>query len=250
MNSIGREFMRLTRHRNLSPSPQSQGLPIPPLTWPSSPGATWIALPAPGELEPPAIDLRVAIEQRRSRRSYADLPVTLEELSYLLWVTQGVQAVIQRPATRRTVPSAGARHALETFLLVRRVEGLAAGLYRFAPLEHALVEVDLSPDVIERGVHACWDQRAVRQAAVVFLWVAVLERMAWRYSERSYRYLHLDAGHVCQNLYLAAEAIGCGACAIGGFDDDQLNQVVGVDGEAQFTVYAATVGKKVEKSSL
>ncbi len=70
--------------------------------------------------------------------------------------------------------------------------------------------------------------------------------MYWRYSERSYRYLHLDAGHVCQNLYLAAEAAGCGVCAIAAFDDDLLNKALDVDGESQFAIYAASLGKRVE----
>jgi SagB-type dehydrogenase family enzyme len=68
--------------------------------------------------------------------------------------------------------------------------------------------------------------------------------MTWRYQERGYRYMLLDAGHACQNLYLAAEAIGCGACALGAFDDNLLNRALGLDGESQFVIYAAPVGKK------
>ena len=243
-NPIGKDFMRLTRYPYLSPSAQSLGVPIPPLELPLPVDARFIDLPAPQEISVPALDLRAAIEQRRSLRKYLEQPLTLPELSFLLWVTQGVKSVIQRPATLRNVPSAGACHAFETYLLANHVEGLAQGLYRFAALKHGLVAVDLSANVAERTVHACHDQRMVGQAAVSFIWVAVVERMVWRYCERSYRYLHLDAGHVCQNLYLGAEAVGCGMCAIAAFDDDLLNQVVGADGEALFAIYAASLGKK------
>ena len=243
-NSIGKEFMRLTRYEHLSPSAQSLGEPIPPLVLPLPADARLVDLPSPADITLPALDLRAAIEQRRSLRKYAEQPLSLAELSFLLWATQGVKMVTPRPATLRNVPSAGARHAFETYLLANRVEGLAAGLYRFAAMDHKLLAVDLAEDVAERTVHACADQHMVGQAAVSFIWVAVVERMVWRYVERSYRYLHLDAGHVCQNLYLAAEALGCGACAIAAFDDDLLNEVVGADGEAQFAIYAAALGKK------
>ncbi len=241
---IGPEFMRLTRYAYLSPSAQEQGVPQPPLELPCPPGAELIALPGPKELPSPAIDLRTAIEQRRSLRKYADRALTLAELAFLLWCTQGVKRVTERPATFRTVPSAGARHALESFVLANRVEGLAPGLYRYVALSHALLAVDLAEDVAERTVHACHDQHMVGQAAASFVWVAVVERMRWRYCERAYRYLHLDAGHVCQNLLLAAEAIGCGGCAIAAYDDDLLNRVVGADGEELFAIYAAALGKK------
>jgi SagB-type dehydrogenase family enzyme len=243
-NPIGKEFMRLTRYEYLSPSPQSLGVPIPPLELPLPADARLVDLPSPQEVSLPSIDLRAVIEQRRSLRKYGQQPLSLAELSFLLWASQGVKTVTPRPATLRNVPSAGSRHAFETFLLVNRVEDLTPGLYRYAALEHKLMEVDLSGDVAERCVLACADQHMVARAAVSFFWVAIVERMVWRYVERGYRYLHLDAGHVCQNLYLAAEVIGCGACAMAAFDDDLLNKVVGADGETQFAIYAAALGKK------
>ena len=243
-NPIGKDFMRLTQYKYLSPSAQSQGVPIPPLELPLPPDARLIDLPAPEEIDLPSVDLRSAIQQRRSIRRYAEQALTTAELSFLLWATQGVKTVTPRPATLRNVPSAGSRHAFETYLLLNRVKDLTPGLYRYMALEHKLLAVDLSADIAERTVQACAEQHMVGQAAVSFIWVAVAERMIWRYSERSYRYLHLDAGHVCQNLYLASEAVGCGMCAIAAFDDELLNQVVGADGEALFAIYAASLGKK------
>jgi SagB-type dehydrogenase family enzyme len=244
MSSTGKEFLLKTQHRFLEPSHEFQRLPQPPLELPIPQGAKLITLPAPASIQTPAIDLRAAVEQRRSVRNYANTPLTLAELAYLLWMTQGVKKVTPRPATFRTVPSAGARHAFETYLLVNRVEDLTPGLYRYAALEHALVEMNLSPEICEQLTQACGNQNQVRTSAVTFAWAAVTERMCWRYVERGYRYLFLDAGHVCQNLCLAAEAIHCGTCAIAAYDDDATNQALGLDGDEMFVIYLASVGKK------
>ncbi|NMC78952.1 MAG: SagB/ThcOx family dehydrogenase [Chloroflexi bacterium] len=242
--SIGREFMRQSQLRNLGPSAQSEGVPQPPLELPFPADANRIGLPAPADLDMPAVDLRTVVEKRRTLRRYLPDPLSLDELAYLLWMTQGVKGLVDRPSTVRTVPSAGARHAFETYLLVNRVEGLEPGLYRYLALEHALLPLDLSAGVTETITAACNGQQHVRQSAVTFIWVAVAPRMIWRYGERGYRYLHLDAGHVCQNLYLAAESLHCGACALAAFLDDELNQALGLDGEEQFAIYVATLGKR------
>ena len=237
-------FMKDTYEAHLSDSPQDLGEPQPPLELPLPPGAALIPLPAPGDLQIPPADLRQTIERRRSLRKYAETPLKLAELSYLLWLTQGIKEVSKRPATLRTVPSAGARHAFETFLLVNNVEGLEPGLYRFAASQHALYKVDVPGDIREQITHATYDQSQVRNSAVTFIWVAVTERMTWRYVERSIRYLHLDAGHVCQNLYLAAESIGAGVCAIAAYNDEEINQVLALDGENMFVIYLGSVGKR------
>lgn len=146
--------------------------------------------------------------------------------------------------TRRTVPSAGARHSFETFLLVHDVEGLTPGLYRYLALSHLLQDTNPDPSLPVRLTEACFDQQFILHSGAVFLWTAVPYRMTWRYGERGYRDLHLDAGHVCQNLYPAGEAIGCGICAVAAFDDDRINCLLGIDGTDQFLIYLATVGKK------
>lgn len=245
--SIGQEFMQKTRYPYLPVAPQDSGVPQPPLELPYPEGSKLTHLPFVTELAMPAMDVRTAIENRKTVRSYQNQAVTLDEVSYLLWLTQGVRRVSTRPVTLRNVPAAGARHAFETFLLINRVEEQPAGLYRYAALEHSLLELDLSPGVTDRVTHACLNQQQVSASAVTFIWVAVLERMYWRYTERGYRYLFLDAGHVCQNLYLAAETLGCGVCAIAAFDDDLLNAALGVDGEALFAVYAASLGRRLER---
>jgi SagB-type dehydrogenase family enzyme len=247
-NNAGHEFMVKTCYANISPSPQNSGLvPQPPLELPLPDGAALISLPPVADLVVPAMDLRTAIESRRTIRAYSEEPLSLEETAYMLWVSQGVKRVSKRPSTARTVPSAGARHAFETFLLVNRVEGLNSGLYRYAAIEHGLLQLDAPADIAERIAHACLDQSQVTGSAATFIWAAVVERMYWRYVERGYRYLHLDAGHVCQNLALGAEQVGCGICPIAAFDDELLNETLGLDGETMFVVYLATLGKKISR---
>jgi len=242
--AIGSDFMAKTRHRHLVPSAQQRGLPAPPLELPPDPAQAVTHLPRPAEVRTPPVVLGELIERRRSVREYAREPIALGELSYLLWCTQGVKEAIPGHVTMRTVPSAGARHAFETYVLANRVEGLPPGLYRFLAIDHKLAQVSTDAGLAATLTEACLGQAFVAAGAATFFWAAVPYRMTWRYGQRGYRYLHLDAGHVCQNLYLAAESIGCGCCAIAAFDDDALNAALGLDGEEQFAIYVATVGRK------
>jgi len=241
---IGKEFMQKTKPQALGQSLQQQGMPQPPLEIGYDPSIELIPLPSEETISAYPIDLRKAIDQRRTLRRYSDESLTLNELTFLLWTTQGVKAVTKRPVTFRTVPSAGARHAFETYVLVNSVLGLTPGLYRYIALEHALLPIKTDINIAQQLSDACLQQKQVTDSAATIIWVADMTRMYWRYGERGYRYIHLDAGHVCQNLYLAAEAIHCGVCAIAAFDDDQLNTVLNLDGEQHFVVYLGTVGKR------
>jgi len=241
---IGELFMRQTRYENMSKPAQEQGLPQPPLELPWDEKAELISLPSPTDFHLASFDLQKAIEQRKTLRAYSDQELSLDELSFLLWCTQGVKSATDRPSLLRTVPSAGARHPFETYLLINNIAGLEPGLYRFISTRQSIIVMDLRPDIGEKITHACLDQKQILKSAVTFLWNAVVERTSWRYDQRGYRYIHLDAGHVCQNLYLAAESIGCGVCAIAAFDDRLLNEAVNLDGTHQFIIYAASLGKK------
>lgn len=242
--SIGKKFWELTKPQHVPESPQRLGAQQPPLELPYDPTARLQPLPIPRKISAPPITLWQSIDRRTSLRHYSDQSLSLAELALLLWYTQGVKEVTQRPVTLRTVPSAGARHAFETYLLVNKVDGLQPGLYRYVAIEHALLGLSHEPQINEIITQACFNQRQVAKSAVTFIWAAVAERMTWRYPERGYRYLLLDAGHVCQNLYLAAEGINCGVCAIAAYDDDALNAALNLDGESMFAVYAASLGKR------
>jgi len=244
MKGTGSEFIERTKYRYLPHSDQMMGVRPPPLELAHENGAATVELPNPRTLNVGRLDLRDAIEGRTSVRDYSREPLTLEELSYLLWCTQGVKQVVPRAGTFRTVPSAGARHALETYVLANNVTGLRPGLYRFLAVAHRLVELTTRADIAARVARACLGQELVTESAASLIWAAVPYRMTWRYSERGYRYLFLDAGHACQNLYLSAQSLGCGVCAVAAFSDDELNGLLGLDGENQFAIYTAAIGKR------
>jgi SagB-type dehydrogenase family enzyme len=154
-----------------------------------------------------------------------------------------VQQELGSGSVRRTVPSAGCRHALETYLCALNVRGLARGVCRYLPLEHQLA-VELEDDQLAaKVVPATHGQSFVGQSAAVFVWTAIPYRMEWRYDIAAHKVILLDAGHVCQNLYLACQAIGAGTCAIAAYHQELMDRLVGVDGVDEFVIYLAPVGK-------
>jgi SagB-type dehydrogenase family enzyme len=231
------EWEKLERKRRRKPPP-------PPLQKPHPKGAKLIKLTAPKDLTVGTMPLIEAIRRRKTRRKFTSEPLTVEELSFLLWATQGVRRRIERgKKTRRTVPSGGSRHPFETYLFINRVEGLEPGLYRYLPLHHKLVFLEPDDDLAGRISEACLDQTFVGKGAVVFIWTAVPYRAEWRFSFVAHKMIALDAGHLCQNLYLACEAIGAGTCAIGEYSNNKIDAILGVDGEDEFVIYLAPVGK-------
>ncbi len=184
------------------------------------------------------------IGNRRSRRNYSDEHLKVEELAFLLWATQGQRNPGKQPAHFRTVPSAGARHSFETYLFINRVEEVPQGLYRYLPLSNELVLMQAADKQFQtRLSRAVLGQKFVANGAVVFVWTTVPYRMEWRYRQAAHRVILLDAGHVCQNLYLACEVIDAGTCAIAAYDQEAMDELLQVDGEEQFTLYLAPVGK-------
>jgi len=222
---------------------QAKGVPIPDFEKPLKPGQKLIELPGSKEWKKIGkVELLKAIAERRSQRVFKKKTLTLEELAFLLWATQGVVRKGEG-YTMRTVPSAGARHALETYLCVMDVEGLKPGVYRYLPTSHKLVEEFLDEKLASKIVPACMGQSFLGASAVVFAWAAIPYRMEWRYGPVSAKAIALDTGHVCQNLYLAVEAVSCGTCAIGAYDQDKVDTFFKVDGTDEFIVYLAPVGK-------
>lgn len=244
---LGRFFLsdRIREEVNFWVSPQSQGVEPPPLQKPVPPERTLRPLPGPDSWTIPPCDLVGALARRESRRRFTETPLALNELAFLLWATQGVRKELHAAAVLRTVPSAGCRHPFETYLAVQRVVGLDPGIYRYLPLQHALVLEKTLDDLPARLSAACLGQNFAGQAAVTFLWTVIPERTEWRYAEASYKVIALDAGHLCQNLYLACEAVGAGTCAIAAYSQALVDDLVGVDGKEEFCIYLAPVGKVV-----
>ncbi len=225
-------------------SDQSRGLPPPPLQLAPDEGAELIDLPAPDAAVLQVRDLFTCIRNRRSRRDYCDANLTMAELSFLLWATQGVERVLDGGhCTLRTVPSAGARHPFETYLFVHRVADVAPGVYRYLPLSHQLTLRFRDGRAMQGIAEAACRQDFLADAAVVFVWACVPYRGEWRYPLAAHKAMLLDAGHVCQNLYLACEAIGAGTCAVAAYDQEAVDRLLRLDGKDEFVIYMAPVAK-------
>ncbi len=225
-----------------SDTDQKRGVPLPLLEKPAPPGAARVDLVAPGEFRVGRMPLVEAIGRRMSHRAFTNEPFTLEELSFLLWATQGMRELVQDGrVSRRTVPSGGSRHPFETYLCVERVHSVPSGLYRYLPLEHQLCVLGTGPEWYRQVNDATNNQNY--GGAVVFLWTVIPYRTEWRYSFLSPKLIALDAGHLCQNLYLACTALGAGTCAVDAYDQHKMDQVLGVDGIDEFAVYCAPAGK-------
>jgi SagB-type dehydrogenase family enzyme len=229
-------------------SDQQQNLPAPPLQQPYPEDATLIDLAPPESTGLGRLSVFEAIKRRQSRRKFSEQPLTLNQLSFLCWATQGVKMVAPSgKAMLRTVPSGGARHPFETYLAVAAVEGLSPGFYRYLSIEHKLCLLREVPDIRERICAACNNQRSAKLAAATFIWTAIPYRAEWRYSIVSGKLIAQDSGHVCQNLYLACEAEGLGTCAIGAYNQHAMDVLLGVDGNDEFSIYVAPVGHPLEQ---
>lgn len=202
------------------------------------PGARIVALPEP-RLEGGLPTAR-AIATRRSTRSYSGQPMSLDELSRFLFLTSGISADKFGNA-RRTAPSSGALYPIEVYPIVHNVDGVERGVYHYAYREHALELVrteDMRSRVVEQGL----GQEFLGQCGAVLFVTMILQRMRPKYQDRSYRYGLLEAGHVGENAYLAATEMGLGACGVGAFMDDAMNEMLGVDGVEEAVVYMLAVG--------
>ena len=220
---------------------QKRGISPPDLQKPCSPGTPLVGLGTRQSMTKPSLPLVEAIGRRRSIREYTDEPLSLQELSFLLWTTQGVHEIGEDGSyALRSVPSAGARHPFETYLIVKNIVGLEPGLYRYLALDHKLCFLRAADELAAQVSINEW---LLSSEAVLFIWTAVPYRTEWRYSILSHKMIAIEAGHICQNLYLAGVAIGAGTCAIGAFSQDEIDGLLAVDGEEEFAVYMASVGK-------
>ena len=181
------------------------------------------------------------IAQRRSIREFSRQPITFSELSQLIWATQGVTSEASGFEFRAT-PSAGALYPIETYIVVNRVKEISPGIYHYNVKEaklSLLKEGDFGSDLCQAGL----DQEMLEEAACVFVWTAIVERSKWKYRERAYRYIYMDAGHIGQNLYLAATALNLGCCTVGAFFDEEVDRLIEVDGKEEISVYLGAVGR-------
>ena len=193
-------------------------------------------------LPEPRYDSSISIEEtllkRRSVRDYSSKALTLQEVSQLLWAAQG----ITDPRGLRTAPSAGALYPLEVYVVVGSVENLATGVYKYQPHQHELVKV-LEGDQRESLAAAALDQSCVERSAIDIVITAIYERTTGKYGDRGIRYVHMEAGHAAQNVYLQAVAMNLGMLVVGAFYDDQVKEILDLP-ENEAPLYIMPVGRK------
>jgi SagB-type dehydrogenase family enzyme len=235
---IGRRYLTETRYQRRTLGERSRAYPRAPLYKEYPAAAPRLGLdPGSGRR---SADLWQCLARRRSQRHYRDRPLSQAELAALLWATQGITGTMSGYHFR-AAPSAGALYPVETYVAVHRVEGLAPGLWHFHVLDFAL-ELVAAGDCRQPLVAAGLSQSFLGDAAAVFIWTGILNRARWKYRERAVRYLFLDAGHICQNLMLAATALDLGVCPVGAFFDDEVERLVQVDQKEEVALYLAAVG--------
>jgi len=239
---LGRDFLK--SHWNWeeeAKTDEEKKVPMPPFEDPFD-GRQLIALPDPRAVPLVNRDIVDVLAQRKSCRKLSGGNLSMGELSFILWAVQGVRELKKR--IFRTVPSGGARHPFETYLYAERVDGLPEGLYRYIATENSLVLVSQ-----EEGLQRKLQQSLAGQwfgCALALFWVVNAYRAEWRYAHHSHKIIALDLGHVGQNGYLAAEALGIGCCVIGAYIQEELDALLGVDGDNEFACYAALFGPAKE----
>ena len=239
---IGDEFQQETKYIRSLMQSSSLDRENRPETYKEYPEAARIELPKPMDLGVKPFD--VVLASRKSIRDYLDKPISLDELSYLLWASNGIIRR-ERGFEFRTAPSAGALYPIETYIIANNVSGIERGLYHYAVKDHAL-EVLKKEDLRMRTARAALMQQMCAECSAVFAWTAVFGRSKWKYHQRAYRYIYLDAGHIAQNLALAAAAVDLGTCQIGALFDDEVNDILGVDGVSESIIYMSAVGVSLE----
>jgi SagB-type dehydrogenase family enzyme len=236
---IGDRFQAETKY-------ERDRLPAGYLDWRKRPGP-YKAYPEAPKIELPGperaggMTVWEAIGSRRSVRDFGRIPLSAAGLAQLLWASQGVTRIMGEYALR-SAPSAGALYPVETYLSIQMVEGIGPGIYHYDVREHGL-ELLRQGDFRAAVAEAALDQGFLAEAAVVFAWTAVFARSKWKYKERAYRYVYLDAGHIAQNVALTAVALGLGSCQIAALYDDEVNAVLGVDGKEESIIYMTAVGR-------
>ena len=238
--NIGDRFFQETRYtrKNLA-AMQVRNESQRPRLYKDHPGKISVTLPPPLPPEN-VLSITEALQKRRSIRKYSSKALTINQLSFLLWGTDGVSLTVG-DFNLRTAPSAGALYPIETYILVNRVEGITPGLYHYAVKEHSLEslkEGELGPDF----ARAAMGQRTCAEAPVVFIWTAIFGRTTYRYHERGYRYVYLDVGHIAENMALTATAMGLASCQIGAYFDDEIDTLLCFDGVSESVVYLSVVG--------
>ena len=196
----------------------------------------------PSQFQKATISFSEVLWRRKSIRAFSRQPLSKVDLAFLLWASTGIQRK-ERGYEFRTAPSAGALYPIETYIAANNVEEVEKGIYHYNIKNHLLEEIKIG-NFGDDIAYAALDQNMCATASVVFIWTAIFGRSKWKYAQRAYRYIYLDAGHIAENLALAVVSIACGSCQVGAFFDDEINEIVGVDGTEESSICLSVVGHR------
>jgi SagB-type dehydrogenase family enzyme len=237
--ALGERFHRETSI-TWSGVPADKGLarPSAPPQFKSYPDAAVVELP---EASHSGLTVEEALRERRSRRDYSGESITLTELSQLLFAAQGNTGTLG-DRILRTAPSAGALYPFEVYVVVNQVDELAPGLYHYSVRNHSLET--LKQEDLEDDIHdAALNQGPFQDFAAAFILTAVFDRTLSKYGQRGYRYIYIEAGHISQNISLQATSLGLGSVCVGAFLDQEVNELLGIDGNEEAVIYLHACGR-------
>ena len=250
----GRKFLHFLGtedyEKEVSESDQQKKVPRPLAQKPYPKDQQVKDLVPPDQIKLGQVPFLNVLNSRKSRRKFKEDPLSLEELSFLLWCTQGVKKQTTSFYMFRTVPSAGALHPFETYLYINHVEGLEPGLYRYLAVEHKLLFLKTIDDAVNTFTTLAYGQKYGGNCAVLFMWAAIPYRLEWRYPILPHKLIAIDLGLVTENLYLACEAENLGTVAIGYYEQKKLDKLLDLDGTDEFIVLIAPVGKYSARLSI
>ena len=238
MSETGDRFQQETKY-------EPGKMPEHRLDWEAKPNA-YKEYPQAEKIELPAFEparvmsLDKTLKQRKSIRNFQNRPISKGQLAYLLWASTGIQRV-EDGYEFRTAPSAGALYPIETYVVVNNVKSLEPGVYHYSIRAHQLEQL-IQRDLRQQIAAVALGQGMCATAAAVFIFSAVFERCKWKYGQRAYRYIYLDAGHIAENLALAAVSLNLGTCEIGALYDDNVNAIIGINGSEESTICMAAIG--------
>jgi SagB-type dehydrogenase family enzyme len=250
MNKVGNDFINGTRCPDYSTVDLVLRVPEPPHELPVKKGQTVIKLPSPKRFKLPDVPVRKAIESFEPVGFFPRSSMDLKQLSYLLWCTQGFKKIVAESIEIRNSPSSGSRNPLETYFVAGEVDGLETGLYRYLPKSHSIVAERIDSGITLEMSTASLNFKLTTRAAVTVLWVAIPYRTVWAVGNRGYRSALIEAGHVCQNLILAAAGLGLQVAPIDLFHDELVTTLANLDPETQWPVYLAAVGSVQQNVAL
>ena len=251
MHTENRKFMHCPSFKGIMfESDQSKGIDPPPFSKPIT--GEVVRLPAFDDVMTTP-DYMQLLDDRRSLRDYSGTPMTQAQLAFMLWSAQGVKSYRGKVATFRTVPSGGARHPFETYIAVQSVEGLEPGLHRYLPLENVgekavtIERLGGIDDYADKITAMLAGQAWAAKAPVILIYTCVPYRAEWRYDKAAHRVVLIDLGHLGQNVMLSAVALGLGSCCMAAYDQALCDELLGLDGLNEYTVYAISVGEAEKK---